>query len=298
MTAAQLGWIFADVSHWNATVDLAAYAAAGHRLVAIKATDGDAGVDPRFGPRWALARRAGLRRIAYHYLRNTDPGEDQADHYLDVIAAVGGLAAGDLLCVDVEDEHAPEMAKPCLRRFCRQATARGHPAGWIYSRAGYLTPARITPAGLPPGWCRLWLANYRAAEPDGAIALPAGWTPREVAARQYTDAATLPGITGRVDASRLLHDPEQQPMDLTDPHAQAILRSLIDERLRGWLTALATGELNGTTGTEPTAVTELRAALDQITTGGQPAIDVDALAAALAGPLAAHLVDHLRLTAT
>ena len=199
---------FADLSHHNTAVDLAAYAAAGHTRVALKATEGTGFTDPVFASRWAAAGRLGLRRGAYHFARTSTSGEAQADYLLRAVDTAGGLSPGDWLVLDLEDNSSPSAlasADGFAREFCGRMVARGHPVGLVYTGRWYAAPAGITPAILPPGWRRLWLSDYGTVD-DQMMRLPAGWARDQVAARQFDHAATVLGITGPADYSRVLND--------------------------------------------------------------------------------------------
>jgi GH25 family lysozyme M1 (1,4-beta-N-acetylmuramidase) len=95
--------VFADVSHWQATVDLDAYVRAGYRHVALKATEGLAYVDPAFARRWRLAGSTGLARSAYHFGRSLNDGAQEWGHFIAAVRAAGGLGPRDLLVLDSED---------------------------------------------------------------------------------------------------------------------------------------------------------------------------------------------------
>jgi lysozyme len=94
--------LFADVSSNNPAFDAREYKAAGHVLVAIKATEGVNFVSPNHRG-WCL--RAGLEHIGivhYHFARPdlSDGPEAEATHFL---RSVRGLAGGrDYLCLDLE----------------------------------------------------------------------------------------------------------------------------------------------------------------------------------------------------
>ncbi len=201
--------IFADISHHQAAVDLDAYAAGGHRIIVMKATESDTWTDATFADRWRRAGQLGLTRVAYAFLRTPVGGARQFDHLLAVVNAAGGLKPGDLLCQDVEDVgYGPDdptraariaRAAACSVEFTSRAVAAGFPVGWTYTGRWYAGPAGLTAALLPPGWRRLWISD---TTPD-VVELPAGWTRDQVVAVQYTDHADLPGIPG-TDASILL----------------------------------------------------------------------------------------------
>lgn len=220
---------FADISHHQATVDFDAYTAAGHRWVVIKATGGATDgtlryVDPLFAERWRQAAALGLRRVAYHFARNNNPGADEFAWCLDRINAAGGLSAGDILCYDQEDSRAQmtATAKQRTQEFLSAAVAAGVQIGWIYSGKWFLDPAGIRAADVPPGWRQLWISDYTAGQADTAIELPAGWDRGQLVARQFTDQAAVPGVSGGCDYSRWLQpEPEEDDMPTLDEYAAA-----------------------------------------------------------------------------
>lgn len=194
---------FADLSHHQATFTPAAYKAAGHKTVALKATEGTGYTDPTFTARWKAAGGAGLHRVAYNYSRAMFSGADEFDHLLGVVQAAGGLGPQDLLCQDVEDTNYPAGAAANARQFGARALARGYPTGLVYTGVWYATPNRVTPGLYPPGWRNLWIADYTASHADATVPLPTGWTRGQCFARQFTDKANVGGI-GSSDYSRLL----------------------------------------------------------------------------------------------
>jgi GH25 family lysozyme M1 (1,4-beta-N-acetylmuramidase) len=211
------GEVFADVSHYQSAVDLAAYADAGYTRIALKATEGTGYTDPTFAARWREAGGLGLHRVAYHFLRTLTSGGAQFDRLLTVVNAAGGLAPGDVLCADAEDvgyggndeSRVARIARAaaCTIEFTGRALVTGHPAGWIYTGRWYANPARITAAQHPAGWRHLWISDTTPAE----VELPAGWVREQVVAVQYTDHANLTGIPG-TDASFYLGDEVEDDM--------------------------------------------------------------------------------------
>jgi GH25 family lysozyme M1 (1,4-beta-N-acetylmuramidase) len=193
----------ADLSHHQGTFDVAAYKAAGHRTVILKATEGTGYVDPTFTARWRAAGNAGLRRIAYHYTRAANNGATEFDWFLTAVTNAGGLRDGDLLCQDVEDTDTPARAAANSREFGARAAARGYPTGWVYTGRWYANPNGITAGLYPPGWRQLWLSHYDASVTDDQILMPTGWARSQCVARQFTDRANVAGI-GSCDYSRLL----------------------------------------------------------------------------------------------
>lgn len=196
---------FADISHWQTQVDLASYTAAGYDRIAMKATEGTTIVDPAFAARWAHAGRLGLARIAYHFARTTNSGAAEFGHFLATVTAAGAPGGGDLLCLDIEDSSNSPRADEYAAEFTRRAVERGHPIGCVYTGRWYAEPANLRPDDLTPGWRQLWLSDYTTAS-DANLTLPAGWSRGQLIARQYTNAARIPGIAGPSDANRVIND--------------------------------------------------------------------------------------------
>jgi GH25 family lysozyme M1 (1,4-beta-N-acetylmuramidase) len=201
---------FADVSHHQPSVDLDTYKAAGHDRIVLKATEGARFTDSRFASRWQRAGQLGLARVAYCYAEAQDNGADDFDHLLAVVKAAGGLGPRDILCLDVEDvdDGAADYARAQIhvREFTGRAAALGYGQGLIYTGRWYANPAHVDPSDMPPGWRQLWISHYDTSVPDAQVLLPAGWTRAQVVARQYTDRASVAGVLGRCDDSRLLRD--------------------------------------------------------------------------------------------
>lgn len=201
---------FADISHHQGVVDLAAYARAGHDRIVLKATEGKGFTDSRFAANWKAAGKLGLARVAYSYAEAQDNGADDFDHLLAVVESVGGLGPRDILCLDVEDvddgSKDYSRAQFHVREFTNRAAARGFGEGWLYTGRWYANPAHVDPTDCAPGWRKLWLSHYDQSVPDDQILLPAGWTRDQVVARQFTSTATVAGVTGPCDYSRLFVD--------------------------------------------------------------------------------------------
>lgn len=178
--------VFADLSSNNPEFDAGAYRAAGHVIVAIKATEGVHYVNPDHRP-WALA--AGGKRmhvIHYHFARPDlgDSPDAEAAHFLEVALPLCG--GRDFLVLDLE---------------------RATPAGWAHDPAWshafdshvqahsrfrtILYASRSTLSSVEGDWLagddrRTWDADWSQA-PDFA---PRGYT---VAFRQSSDGVRGPG---------------------------------------------------------------------------------------------------------
>lgn len=197
---------FADISHHQGIVDLVKYKAAGHDRIIMKATEGTGFTDPLFNRNWAEAGRLGLKRTAYHFQRARFNGADEFDHFYAAVQEAGGLRAGDWLCLDSEDTDTPSRAAANAKEFTSRAVARGVREGLVYTGRWYAQPNKLTAAVFPTGWRKLWISHYDTSVADGAVLLPTGWTRGQVVARQYTDRATVAGVTGICDYNRVLKD--------------------------------------------------------------------------------------------
>lgn len=239
---------FADLSHHQGGIDLTAYAKT-HDRIAFKATQGGSYTDPTFTARWRQAGTLGLARIAYHYAENDGDGAKDFDR-LYALVSLHGLSARDVLCLDQEDTATPQRAAAYTGQWTERAASRGV-AGIIYTGAWYANPNGVTAAVAAPPWRRLWLSDYSATHSDTAMPLPTGWTRGQVVARQYTDKATVAGITGTCDYSRVLQDwLSGEDDDMTALFAnvaefQAAVRAAADESQREVATRVLLRGLTG-----------------------------------------------------
>lgn len=194
---------FADISHHNAAVNLSVYKASGHDRFALKATEDTGFVDSAFAARWTEGGRLGLARMPYHFLRNQSPGATQFAHFNAVVPSLSGR---DMLVLDVEDTDTPGNAGSQMVAFVQAAVSAGYTRGIIYTYRFYANDRNITAGLLPAGWRQLWLADYKSGVLDKDILLPFGWARTQVVARQFTDAASVPGITGQSDYNRVIRE--------------------------------------------------------------------------------------------
>lgn len=200
--------LMADISNNNLGFDAHAYRAAGHGVVAIKATEGVGGLQ-RTHALWAdAAHRAGVKVVHYHFA-HPDTHRNGIGEALDFLRAVEAhWRRGDRVCVDVELQAAAgvdtnayiESFVGTLRRHrTRGGLARvGVAHGWLYTGTFY---AREHGLRLPRGW-RLWLADYS----NPVLGARFGMRPW---AHQFTDGdhGPLPhglaGVRGPCDVSAL-----------------------------------------------------------------------------------------------
>jgi hypothetical protein len=105
-----------DVSDWDGTVDWGQVAASGRAFAFIKATQGNYDTQSTFAANWSDAKAAGLLRSPYHFFDATVDGVTQAQYFLSVLGAQGGLEPGDLppmLDIECPTSSSETEATPC-----------------------------------------------------------------------------------------------------------------------------------------------------------------------------------------
>lgn len=136
--------LFADISNHQRGVDIDKYAKAGHRLIALKASEGATFKDATFNQRWKEARAAGLNRWAYHFCRpgNGNTPAAEAANFCAMVKAAGGMRKGDRLVLDYEDPGFNKDGTKWIEAFCKEVGRRGYTVSVLYSGGWYL-PGRI-----------------------------------------------------------------------------------------------------------------------------------------------------------
>lgn len=176
--------LYGDISSNNSQFDAAEYRAAGHVLVAIKATEGTRYVNPDHRA-WSI--HAAWHHIAivhYHFARPdlNDGPEAEADHFLSVAGALTG--GRDYLCLDLERatpagwQHDPAWS----RAFDAQVQRRSRFHAVLYANRSTLEQSDEWLIGDKR---RVWDADW-SANPNYA---PPGYG---VFARQFTDGIVGP----------------------------------------------------------------------------------------------------------
>ena len=171
-----------------------------------KASEGTDVVDARFSENWRGMRDAGIRvRGAYHFGRpSKSAAAAQADNFMAVVAAAGGMHSGDFAVLDIED--ADKSAGPAaLVEWCaawidavRQKTGLPSHRVVLYTGAWFWNPS------ADGHWERLsqqplWVSSYRGPAATQPL-MPKGWT--DWTLWQYTDQGSIGGVSGPVDLSR------------------------------------------------------------------------------------------------
>lgn len=184
-----------DLSHWQGPIDFAKVKAAGFAFVVLKATEGTGYVDPNFRTYRAQAHAAGLIVLIYHFVGSSSARRvydvaAELDHF---VATVGTLAVGEGAAEDYEPANPPPNPGDWSRAWLDGVRARLGVSPWIYMNSSTERGINWTAAGIPDRY-GLWLALYdNDPDMDPVVHWPA------LAAEQYWDRATVPGIAGPVD---------------------------------------------------------------------------------------------------
>lgn len=178
-----------DLSHHNPDPDFAAMKAAGIAGVFHKATEGNSYTDPKFAARKAAAQAAGMPFASYHFLHTGDIPA-QVAHYLDVAKP----AHGERVVID----HEADATIAELHQFVTAllGDARNLQVT-LYSGHTIKEQLGNTRDDLLAGTA-LWISHYTTAvEPKWPEATWPVWS-----LWQYTDGATVKGISAPVDGNR------------------------------------------------------------------------------------------------
>lgn len=195
-----------DVSHHNGVIDWPAAARAGVVFAFAKATEGAQFRDRRFAANWVEMREAGVLRGAYHFFRPSVDAVVQADHFCDV---VGALGPGDLPpVVDVEDTPRAgewEEIEPVEERVHRleawiaRVRERSARAPIVYTARSFWRHTFQDSKQLADA--PLWIARWSTKPP---LMPTGGWS--DWMFWQYGDSGTVAGVKGPVDVDRFNGD--------------------------------------------------------------------------------------------
>jgi GH25 family lysozyme M1 (1,4-beta-N-acetylmuramidase) len=196
----------ADYQHpHGAAINWTQVASAGYRFAFIKDTEGNYYVNPYYASDLVQAQSAGLYATGYHFaIPNVSDGVTQADY---AVSHADYVADGQMLPLALDIEYDPytseDQTNECyglspaqmvawITAFDGEVQRLTGKAPIIYTTAGWwdMCTAASTAFGANP----LWVAAYGFSSPP----LPAGWA--NWTFWQYTSNATVPGITGTVDA--------------------------------------------------------------------------------------------------
>lgn len=192
-----------DVSKWQDNVDWHTARTSGVAFAFVKATEGGDYLDPKFRDHWAAAKRAGVRRGAYHFYYFCRPAEEQARWF------IRNVPKDDSALPHVLDmEWNPHSPSCTLRPDGAQVRAEARKFLNILERHYGRRPIvyttldfyRETGIGRLPG-TQFWLRSV-AGHP-GKVYDRSHWV-----FWQYTGTGVVPGIPGPVDINVFAGSPE------------------------------------------------------------------------------------------
>ncbi len=187
-----------DVSHHQSSIDWNAVKSSGIDFALIKATEGVDYLDPNFTSYVTGAAAAGLHVGAYHFLRVGST----ADQAQDFLAAIRPYPLSWPVAVDVENPaNSTELSDlgrdkitDMVVDFCSRISAAGY-RPLIYSNANwvrnYLDTSRLSGYDF-------WFARYNSTLNYSGVCTLGIW--------QYASDASVPGISGNVDADYAYRD--------------------------------------------------------------------------------------------
>lgn len=205
-----------DVSNYQGHVDWQAVLASGRAGGIVKASEGVTYTDPTFASNWQALGTLDAVRGAYHFARPTESNpQTQAARFCSIVNA---RQPADILVLDLE--VGTGNLSPWALGFLQEVERLTGVIPWIYSYAPFIKSHLTDPAlaDYP-----LWLAAYQQNPP----VCPAPW--KTYTAWQHTDAATIPGITGRCDESfyYVIHPPTPTSSVVLSTSEEAMTRITI-----------------------------------------------------------------------
>jgi hypothetical protein len=151
---------FADIYEGDENVNLGVYAKAGHKLIALKASEGRTYHDHRFVERWNAAGKQGLTRWAYHFARpSNNRGSDEARSFASALRQVQ-LTANDRLVLDWEDPKYSAPGEAWIAEFIAELQTQGFELRVLYSYGSYLSETVSRWPSSKSGPVRYWHAAY------------------------------------------------------------------------------------------------------------------------------------------
>lgn len=188
-----------DVSEYQGVVDWHAVAQSGIAFGICKSTEGTHYAAPHYAANHRGIKAAKMIYGAYHFLTPGVDGAAQARHFLDVVGAMGPGSLPPVLDVEQFRGHDPHGMERTVRAWLETVEAAQGRKPMIYCSPGLWDGNVSGDFGAYP----LWVAAY-TSRPRPRLPHTGGWT--DYVIHQYTDAAHVPGIAGRVDGDRFNGD--------------------------------------------------------------------------------------------
>ncbi|MEU0563762.1 GH25 family lysozyme, partial [Dactylosporangium sp. NPDC006015] len=192
-----------DVSNHQGGINWSSVAGSGQRFMYAKASEGLTFTDSYFAANYANAKANGLYAGAYHFARpDRGGGTAQADYFLDRARyAADGRTLPPMLDIEWPWEGSgstypcygmnPGQMVAWVNDFVTRVRERTGRPTMIYTSASWWNPCTGNSGAFADQ--PLFVARYASAPGT----LPAGWS--RWALWQYTDQASVPGVSGNVD---------------------------------------------------------------------------------------------------
>lgn len=186
-----------DVSKWQETVDWQSVKSDGIVFAFARVSDGLNYPDAFFSDNWTGMKQVGIIRGVYQYFRPSQDAVAQANYLIQEVRDAGGLEASDLPpVIDIEKTEGMS-ASDILAKVDQWLETIKHGLGRtpIIYTGSYFWDENIfsdSYASYP-----LWIPHYTTKE---CPLVPDPW--QEWKIWQYTDSASVAGISGNADANR------------------------------------------------------------------------------------------------
>jgi lysozyme len=191
-----------DVSYHQGAIDWGRVAAAGNRFAFVRATAGTLTADSMYGVNRSGARGAGIHVASYHYA-NPDGAVNDAVNEATWFLGHATVASGDLVpALDLEVSNGLGSAAliSWAQTWLSQVEAATGIRPVIYTNASFWSSSMADTDWFARAGYRLWVAHWTSASQPS---VPAGnWAGTGWTFWQHSSTATVPGITGAVDADR------------------------------------------------------------------------------------------------
>lgn len=189
-----------DVSSYQGGIDWNKVHNAGYVFAAMKATEGISYWDGTFIYNWKHSREAGVRRIAYHFLRPSYSGYVQAAVFHDYVHDCGGFHPGDCCMLDIEatDGESINGIISSAEVFVEHMLRNTGIGIYIYTGSYFWNETLAGAKSAILAKCPLWLASY-GSQPQPIANWPGGYS-----IWQWTDSLSIDGISAQCDGNRFL----------------------------------------------------------------------------------------------
>jgi lysozyme len=181
-----------DVSNNNGGINWEQVRASGVEFGFAKVSEGTGFRDGFFPYNWQNMKTNGLVRGAYHFARpHANTWRAEADWFLSLLDAAGGLEPTDSVVLDMEDDQASGSVNNWTLNWLEYVHGKVGFPPLLYTGSYYLSEHSIDSPELST--YPLWLAAYQQGMPP----CPLPWLTYLV--WQYSGSGRVPGVNGDCD---------------------------------------------------------------------------------------------------